>query len=124
MILPVFGLLLGILIGLLTPARLPVGYADYMAIAILAALDSVFGGIRAGLEGKFERLVFLSGFFINTLMAAFLTYVGVKLGVDLLMGATVAFSIRIFNNLGIIRRYLLAKGKDRGSDILQAKADF
>ena len=113
MVLPIFGLLLGILIGLLIPARLPVGYADYMAIAILAALDSVFGGIRAGFEGKFQRFVFLSGFFINTLMAAFLTYVGVKLGVDLLMGATVAFSIRIFNNLGAIRRYLLAKEGER-----------
>ncbi|HHV61812.1 MAG TPA: small basic family protein [Firmicutes bacterium] len=108
-LLPLYGLLFGVLIGLLTSLRLPVGYADYMAIGILAALDSVFGGLRAGLEGKFDGQIFLSGFFVNTLLAALLTYVGYKLGVDLLMGATVAFSIRLFTNVGIIRRYLVKR---------------
>ncbi|MDI6638417.1 MAG: small basic family protein [Bacillota bacterium] len=105
--LPVLGLVLGIIIALLTPVRFPAIYSDYMAVGILAALDSVCGGIRAGLEDRFDRVVFISGFVTNMALAACLTLVGDKLGVDLFLGATVAFSIRIFTNVGMIRRYLL-----------------
>ncbi|HHY47206.1 MAG TPA: small basic family protein [Firmicutes bacterium] len=111
MILAIVGLILGIIIGILTPVQLPAGYADYMAIAILAALDSIFGGLRSGQEGTFDGLIFLTGFFANTLLAALLTYAGDKLGVNLLLGATVAFSIRIFNNVGFIRRHLLESAR-------------
>lgn len=111
--LPVLGLLLGVLLGLSAPLVLPIGYASYMAIAILAALDSVFGGVRASLEEKYDNTVFISGFFINIVAATLLTYLGAKLGVDLILGATVAFSIRIFNNLGIIRRHLLEQWRTR-----------
>ncbi|NLG80778.1 MAG: small basic family protein [Firmicutes bacterium] len=107
--LPVLGLVLGIVIALLTPVRFPAVYSDYMAVGILAALDSVCGGIRAGLEDRFDRIVFISGFITNMALAACLTLVGDKLGVDLFLGATVAFSIRIFTNVGMIRRYLLQR---------------
>lgn len=105
--LPILGLLIGIVIALFTPVRFPTVYSDYMAVGILAALDSVCGGIRAGLEDRFDRVVFVSGFIVNMALAASLTLVGDKLGVDLFLGATVAFSIRIFTNVGIIRRHLL-----------------
>jgi len=107
--LPIIGLVLGIVIALLTPIRFPAVYSDYMAVGILAALDSVCGGIRAGLEDKFDKVVFISGFVTNMALAACLTLVGDKLGVDLFLGATVAFSIRIFTNVGMIRRYLLQR---------------
>ncbi|MGE5592519.1 MAG: small basic family protein [Betaproteobacteria bacterium] len=109
MMLPIIGLVLGIVIALLTPIRFPAVYSDYMAVGILAALDSVCGGIRAGLEDKFDKVVFISGFVTNMALAACLTLVGDKLGVDLFLGATVAFSIRIFTNVGMIRRYLLQR---------------
>ncbi len=109
MMLPAIGLIVGIIIALLTPLRFPIKYSQYIAIGILAALDCVFGGIRAGLQGTFDKTVFISGFVVNTALAAALTMVGDKLGVDLVLGATVAFSIRIFNNVGIIRRYMLDK---------------
>lgn len=113
--LPILGLLIGIAIALLTPVRFPTVYSDYMAVGILAALDSVCGGIRAGLEDRFDRVVFISGFIVNMALAASLTLVGDKLGVDLFLGATVAFSIRIFTNVGIIRRYLLQARTRRAS---------
>lgn len=113
--LPLLGLMLGLLIGISSPVVLPVGYANYMAIAILAAFDSVFGGLRAGLEDKYDNTVFISGFFINIVTATLLTYLGAKLGVDLILGATVAFSIRIFTNLGIIRRHLLERWRTRAA---------
>lgn len=104
-----FCLLLGILVGLNIPVLLPIVYAQYMSIAVLAALDSVFGGIRAYLEGSFDNTIFISGFIANTFLAAALAYIGDRLGVELYLAAVIVFGVRIFQNLGIIRRYLLKK---------------
>lgn len=104
---PLLALFVGLLIGFLSRLSIPAAYADYLAISLLAALDSVFGGIRAGLSRTFNARVFISGFFTNTLLAALLTYFGGHLGVDLMLPASVAFGIRIFQNLGIIRNLLL-----------------
>lgn len=101
------GLILGFFIGLISSIHISPLYVNYMAMAILAALDSVFGGIRAGLEKKFNHRIFISGFFTNALLAALLTFLGDKLGVNLYLAATVGFGMRLFQNLAIIRRLLL-----------------
>lgn len=107
--LAVVGLVIGIGIGLNLPVFLPAAYAKYLGIAILAALDSVFGGIRAALEEKYDNVVFLSGFIGNALMAALLVFIGDRLGVEIYIAAVVAFGVRLFHNLGIIRRYLMGR---------------
>ena len=66
----VFGLLVGLLIGFSIPVLFPVVFAKYMSIAVLAALDSVFGGIRAYMEDGFDNTIFISGFIVNTILAA------------------------------------------------------
>lgn len=104
-----FCLLIGLIIGFQMPVLLPVVYAKYMSIAVLAALDSVFGGIRAYMEDGFDNIIFVSGFIVNTLLAAGLAYLGDRLGVELYLAAVVVFGVRLFQNLGIIRRYLLKK---------------
>jgi len=80
-----------------------------MSIGVLAALDSVFGGIRAYMEDTFDNTIFISGFITNTLLAAGLAYLGDRLGLELYLAAVVVFGVRLFQNLGIIRRYLLKK---------------
>jgi small basic protein len=105
----VFGLLVGLLIGFSIPVLFLVVFAKYMSIAVLAALDSVFGGIRAYMEDGFDNTIFISGFIVNTILAAGLAYLGDRLGVELYLAAVVVFGARIFQNLGIIRRYLLKK---------------
>ncbi len=105
--LPILGLLLGILLGLLRPVEIPLGYVKYTAIAILAAIDTILGGVRARLEARFDLAIFLSGFVINAAFAALLAGLGDLLSLDLYLGAVIAFSIRIFDNVGFIRRDLL-----------------
>lgn len=109
MIYAVIGLIVGILLGVVFPWSVPAAYAKLFSVALLASLDSVFGGLRAASDGNFDDKVFISGFFTNALLAAFLVYVGDHLGIDLYYVALIALGLRIFNNLGIIRQHLLKK---------------
>jgi small basic protein len=102
-------LAVGLFIGFQIPVLLPVAIVKYMSIGVLAALDSVFGGIRSYMEDTFDNTIFISGFFTNALLAAGFAYLGDRLGLELYLAAVVVFGVRIFQNLGIIRRYLLRK---------------
>jgi small basic protein len=104
---PLLGLIAGLLIGIFLPFHIPSEYSNYAAVAILAALDSVLGGLSASLEGKFNIKVFLTGFFGNSLLAALLAYIGDKLGIQIHLAAIFAFGNRIFLNFGNIRRKLI-----------------
>lgn len=105
--LPLVGLLAGVVLGLALSVQVPQEWGRYTAIAMLAAFDSVVGAWRADFEGTFDSKVFLSGFFINMLLAAFLVFMGDRLGVDLSIAAIVVFGARLFNNLAIIRRHII-----------------
>ena len=50
----VIGLGIGIVIGFLTQPSVPIWLQPYLPIIIVAALDAVFGGIRALLERSFD----------------------------------------------------------------------
>lgn len=105
--LPILFLIIGVTLGLLTDIRIPDAYSDYLSIAVLAAFDTMLGGIRAQLEKTFDDTVFLTGFFFNISLAALLAFVGVQLGVDLYLAAVFAFGVRLFRNLAIIRRVVV-----------------
>ena len=103
---------LGFAIVYFTGVQFPTQYAQYLSLAALAGLDSLIGGVRAGTEGKFKSDVFISGFLTNTLLAAFLAYLGDLMGQPLGLAALVALGGRIFVNLSIIRRHWM-EGHDR-----------
>ncbi|NLC12267.1 MAG: small basic family protein [Firmicutes bacterium] len=105
-LLPVLGLLVGIALGFVFPFTFPVAYARYIAVAIMASMDSVFGGLRAIMENNFNSAIFISGFFCNALLAAALTNLGDRLGIEIYYAAIFAFGVRIFQNLAIMRRLL------------------
>jgi small basic protein len=107
--LPILGLLLGVLLGLMSELRIPPEYSNYLSIAILAALDTLLGGIRAHLQNIYDEVVFVSGFFFNIILAASLAFLGVHLGVDLYLAAVFAFGVRLFQNIAVIRRIILTK---------------
>ena len=103
---PIIGAILGVMLGVSLQYDIPLAFVKYTAIAILAALDAIFGGIRAQLRQNFLFTKFISSFFTNAALAAMLAYLGDVVGVDIYMGAVVAFSIRLFQNLSMIREDL------------------
>lgn len=105
--LPLVGLLAGVILGLLLQVDVSFELARYSAVAILAALDSILGAVRAELDGNYDNRIFISGFVVNTLVAVLLTFVGDRLGLDLYLVALIAFGLRIFQNVAIIRRHFL-----------------
>lgn len=104
----VIGCVVGALIGMNVP-NISYTYSGYLAIAIVAALDSVFGGITSVLKGNFDFKIFITGFFGNAILSMLLTWLGVKLNVDIYLAAIVVFVGRMFTNLAIIRRYYIDK---------------
>lgn len=112
---PVIGLLMGLVAGWVgflwfqVPPEAAGVFAPYLSLATLAGLDTLLGGIRAGIEGRFQDDIFISGFVLNTLLAAGLAYLGDRIGVDLFLAAVVALGGRVFLNLSLIRRYYLTK---------------
>ena len=103
---------LGVIVGLNAP-MISYTYSSYLAIAIIAALDSVFGGVASVINKKFDMKIFISGFFGNAVLAILLTVLGEKLNVDIYLAAIVVFVGRMFNNLGIIRRYYVEKWTEK-----------
>ena len=106
------GCMLGAIVGINAP-MISYTYSSYLAIAIIAALDTVFGGIASVINKKFDIKIFISGFFGNAILAILLTMLGEKLNVDIYLAAIVVFVGRMFVNLGIIRRYYVEKWTDR-----------
>jgi len=103
------GLLVGIGLGLLLQPEVPLWLQPYLPIAVVAALDAVFGGLRALLDGIFDDKVFVVSFLSNVVIAALVVFLGDQLGVgsQLTTGIVVVLGIRIFANAAAIRRHLL-----------------
>jgi len=101
--------IIGVLCGVFFHWTIPAAYSAYMGVAILAGLDSVFGGFAAILNKKFNMKIFLTGLVGNGLMAAGLVYIGKLINVDLTIAAVVVFGTRIFNNLATLRRFGVSK---------------
>jgi small basic protein len=101
-------LAIGIALGVFLEPTVPVALQPYLPIAVVAALDAVFGGIRAKLDGVFDDKQFVISFIFNVLVAAFIVYLGDQLGVggQLSTGVVVVLGVRIFGNVAAIRRHL------------------
>lgn len=109
----VIGILLGMAGALLLPVSIPAAYSRYVAVGLLAALDGAIGGINARLRHRFKLDIFMSGFFVNALLAGFITLLGDKLGLELYIAAIVVFGTRLFQNFAEIRRQVLTSRDKR-----------
>ena len=102
----IVGVILGILLGGNLPV-IPYTYSIYISVGILAALDSIFGAIASIIKKRFDFKVFITGLFGNSILTILLTYLGLKLNLDIHLGAVIVFVGRMFNNLAIIRRHYI-----------------
>ena len=118
----IIGCVLGALIGMYAP-MISYTYSSYLAIAVIAALDTVFGGIASVINKKFDMKIFISGFFGNAILAILLTVLGQKLNVDIYLAAIVVFVWRMFSNLGIIRRYYVEKWTNKIKELRKVKIE-
>lgn len=98
------GLVIGAVIALVLRPTVPQDVARYVAMAVVAAIDSSFGGVRSYLERTFSDRNFLLAFISNAALAMGLVWVGDQLGLDLTTAVVVVLGIRIFQNLAAIRR--------------------
>jgi len=95
---------LGIICGLFLPSNVDADTLRYVAMALLATLDSSFGALLAYFNKRFNMSVFVLGLFSNAVLAVVLTYIGDILGIDLNYAVIIVFGVRIFNNMAAIRR--------------------
>ncbi len=117
---PLIGLIIGLIIGLLWNIEIPPEFSSYVAVGILAAIDSVIGALTANLKNQYNTKLFVSGFIGNSAIAVLLAALGDQLDLQLSLAAVFAFGNRIFINFSTIRRILLSRmGKKGSSDILK-----
>lgn len=103
----IVALIIGIVLGLKVPWQIPPILARYLAVSLLAGIDTALGGLRASFEGEFDTTIFVTGFLGNTVLSAIFVYIGDVFGIELYLAAVVALGIRIFNNVEAIRRLIL-----------------
>ncbi|GGM07582.1 MULTISPECIES: small basic family protein [Micromonospora] len=104
----VLALLAGVVLGVYLDPTVPSALQPYLPIAVVAALDAVFGGVRAKLDRIFDDKQFVISFISNVLVAGLIVYLGDQLGVggQLSTGVVVVLGVRIFGNVAAIRRHL------------------
>ena len=104
----ILGLIIGVVVGLILQPTVPVVLQPYLPIAVIAALDALFGALRAILDGIFDDRVFVVSFLSNVLVASFIVFLGDQLGVgsQLATAVVVVLGIRIFSNTAAIRRHI------------------
>lgn len=123
--LPIVAIFVGACLAFLLKVPIKGIEGQYLAVACLAGLDTVLGGIRSGLEGKFQNNVFLTGFFGNVIIAFFLAWLGEQIYINLFLAVALVLGARIFTNLSLIRRFLLTMWQDaveRRKQLAQAAA--
>ena len=108
----ILGCAIGAILGINAPI-IPYTFSGYLAVAIIAALDSVFGAFVGVIKKNFDMKIFVSGFFGNAILAIILTYLGERLNFDIYLAAIVVFVGRMFTNLSIIRRELVDKWMEK-----------
>ncbi|MEU3457624.1 small basic family protein [Micromonospora sp. NPDC006766] len=104
----VLALLVGVALGVYLDPTVPAALQPYLPIAVVAALDALFGGVRAKLDRIFDDKQFVVSFISNVLVAALIVYLGDQLGAGgaLSTAVVVVLGVRIFGNVAAIRRHL------------------
>ena len=101
--------LIGITIGIFIGTAVPISSlnVNICAVILVTSIDSVIGAVKAKFEKAFDDKIMISGFTVNLMAAMLLLCFGSYLNMNLHYMAFIAFGIRIFKNLSLIRRHLI-----------------
>ena len=113
MFVALIGLVVGIVVGVMSGIVYPSGFSAYLAMGILACMDSLLGGIYANMRNDFRWKVFATGFVINAVLAIALIWLGNQLSIDLYIAAIVVYGSRLFNNCSNIRHLFLNRTEEK-----------
>ena len=113
MLIALIGLAAGIVLGIRSGIVFPHGFSAYVAMGILACMDSLLGGIYANMQNNFRWKVFATGFVSNAVLAITLIFLGNQLSIDLSIAAIVVYGSRMFQNFSSIRHWLLNKNENK-----------
>lgn len=113
MVSALIGIAVGVAAALLLDVHIPQAYSVYMAVAIVAAIDSLVGAWVALNLKKFNLKILITGILTNATVGVILVYIGKLIGLELSFAAIVVFGARILKNFSIIRRFLLNKYKKK-----------
>ena len=113
MLIALIGLVIGIVLGMMSGMVFPVGFSAYVAMGILACMDSLLGGIYANMRQEFRGKVFATGFVTNAALAIILIWLGNQLSINLSIAAIVVYGSRMFNNCSNIRHLLLNRTEEK-----------
>ena len=113
---PIIGLIVGLFLGVLLPYNIPQEYSIYIAVLILAILDSVLGGYVSVYQGRFEIKIFLSGILGNSAIALALSFLGQQMNVPLYLAAVIFLGNRLFANFATLRRLISAENEKKRAE--------
>ncbi len=113
---PIIGLIVGLIAGIMLPYDIPEEYSLYVAVVILAALDSVLGGYVSVYQGRFDLKIFISGIIGNSAIAVALTFIGEQMNVPLYLAAVFFFGGRLFTNFATLRRLIAAESERKRAE--------
>lgn len=120
MLIALIGLVIGIAVGMMSGIVFPAGFSAYVAMGILACMDSLLGGIYANMRQDFRWKVFATGFVTNAVLAIALIWLGNQLSIDLSIAAIVVYGSRMFNNCSNIRHLILNKNEEKAASDAEA----
>lgn len=109
MIFAIISLILGAVVGYLCDITVPSEYGRLFSVALLVGFDAVFGGLKATCLNTFDNTNFLLGFFLNTILAVIMVFIGDKLSIELYYVILFVFALRIFKNLSYLRHHFIKK---------------
>ena len=122
-LIPIIFLAIGAAVAMILNVKVSGIAAQYLAVACLAGLDTILGGIRSAYENKFQNDVFLTGFVANAVISFTIAWLGDQIGINLYLVVALVMGMRIFNNLSLIRRYLLQNYLDMMSRLKRKKQE-
>ena len=106
----IFGLVIGIVIGINTNYSIPDEYIKYTAVMTIAIIDFLLSAIKSEVKkSEYNAQVIFTGLLYNLGLAVGITYLGEKLGLDLYLAASIYFIFHIFTNTNEIRKIMLNK---------------